>query len=188
MQEENLTGTEDLGNVEQIREILFGSQARELSKKIEKLELNIKKSFDEIEIKIEANQKDFNQKLNNEVDLITKKIKNITTTYQDELVDLKDNNLKQEKRVQHNIDKLNEELGIKIEQLRKEQNMNKDSMNDGLSLLKLELSKFIEDTISQINEDKFSKDFAAEVLMEAALKIKGNSIHKDLNLIKEVEK
>ncbi|MBP9491299.1 MAG: hypothetical protein KBE77_07595 [Aliarcobacter sp.] len=41
----------ELGNVDQIREILFGSQSRELNKRFEKLEIDIKRSFDDLKSK-----------------------------------------------------------------------------------------------------------------------------------------
>ena len=132
------------------------------------------------------NQKEFNNKLENEVEFISKKIKNLATTHNDELSDLKDNNLKQEKRVQLNIDQLNEEFSIKIDQLTEEQNSNKNSMTEELNFLKLELFDFIENRFNAMNEDKLSRDWAAEILIEAAIKMKGTSIQKELNLSEEV--
>ncbi|RBQ29178.1 hypothetical protein ACNSOS_11620 [Aliarcobacter vitoriensis] len=177
--------TGELGNVDQIREILFGSQSRELNKRFEKLEVDIKRSFDDLKSKIEFSQKEFNQKLENEVELISKRIKNLTTTQQDEFADIKDGNLKQEKRIQHNIDLLNEEIGVKIEQLTKDQSDSKKSLSEELNFLKLEVFEFIEDKLAQMNNIKLSRDDAAEIMMEAALRIKGNNIQSQLNLIEE---
>ena len=59
----------------------------------------------------------------------SKRIKNLTTVQQDEFADIKDNNLKQEKRFQHSIDLLNDEIGVKIEQLTKDQNDSKKFTN-----------------------------------------------------------
>lgn len=187
MQENNKISNEsgELGNVDQIREILFGSQSRELNKRFEKLEIDIKRSFDDLKSKIEFSQKEFNQKLENEVELISKRIKNLTTTQQDEFADIKDGNLKQEKRIQHNIDLLNEEIGVKIEQLTKDQSDSKKSLSEELNFLKLEVFEFIEDKLSQMNNIKLSRDDAAEIMMEAALRIKGNNIQSQLNLIEE---
>ncbi|QEZ88948.1 hypothetical protein [Aliarcobacter cibarius] len=177
--------TSELGNVDQIREILFGSQSRELNKRFEKLEIDIKRSFDDLKSKIEFSQKEFNQKLENEVELISKRIKNLTTVQQDEFADIKDNNLKQEKRFQHSIDLLNDEIGVKIEQLTKDQNDSKKSLSEELNFLKLEVFEFIEDKLAQMNNVKLSRDDAAEIMMEAALKIKGNNIQNQLNLIEQ---
>lgn len=175
----------ELGNVDQIREILFGSQSRELNKRFEKLEVDIKRSFDDLKSKIEFSQKEFNQKLENEVELISKRIKNLTTTQQDELADIKESGLKQEKRVQHSIDLLNEEIGVKLEQLTKDQNDSKKAMSEELNFLKLEVFEFIEDKLVQMNNIKLSRDDAAEIMMEAALRIKGDNIQTQLNLIEE---
>ncbi len=180
-----LNETNEIGNVDQIREILFGSQSRELNKRFEKLEIDIKRAFDDLKSKIEFSQKEFNQKLENEVELISKKIKNLTTAQQDEFADIKDNNLKQEKRVQHSIDLLNEEIGVKIEQLTKDQSESKKSLSEEINFLKLEIFEFIEGKLAQMNDIKLSKDDAAEIMMEAALKIKGNNIQSQLNLIEE---
>ena len=177
--------TSELGNVDQIREILFGSQSRELNKRFEKLEVDIKRSFDDLKSKIEFSQKEFNQKLENEVELISKRIKNLTTTQQDELADIKESGLKQEKRVQHSIDLLNEEIGVKLEQLTKDQNDSKKAMSEELNFLKLEVFEFIEDKLAQMNNIKLSRDDAAEIMMEAALRIKGDNIQTQLNLIEE---
>lgn len=177
--------TSELGNVDQIREILFGSQSRELNKRFEKLEIDIKRSFDDLKSKIEFSQKEFNQKLENEVELISKRIKNLTTTQQDELADIKESGLKQEKRVQHSIDLLNEEIGVKLEQLTKDQNDSKKAMSEELNFLKLEVFEFIEDKLAQMNNIKLSRDDAAEIMMEAALRIKGDNIQTQLNLIEE---
>ena len=175
----------ELGNVDQIREILFGSQSRELNKRFEKLEVDIKRSFDDLKSKIEFSQKEFNQKLENEVELISKRIKNLTTTQQDELADIKESGLKQEKRVQHSIDLLNKEIGVKLEQLTKDQNDSKKAMSEELNFLKLEVFEFIEDKLAQMNNIKLSRDDAAEIMMEAALRIKGDNIQTQLNLIEE---
>ena len=74
-----------LGNVDQIREILFGSQTRELNKRFEKIDNDIKRSFDELKNRIEQNQKDINLRLDNEFELVSKKVKNITTQLQEEV-------------------------------------------------------------------------------------------------------
>ena len=45
--------------------------------------------------------------------------------------------------------------------------------------------EFIEDKLAQMNNVKLSRDDAAEIMMEAALKIKGNNIQNQLNLIEQ---
>jgi len=154
------------GNVDQIREILFGSQTREVNQRFEKLESDMKRSFDELKSKIEQNQKDL----------------------KDELCEIKENALKQEKRLQRNIDLLNEELNTKHEQLYKEQLDNKNSLTENMNLLKLEILEILELKLSQMNDIKLSRDDAASIMIEAANKIKGNIVEKEANLVTKKNK
>lgn len=176
------TGNEigQLGNVDQIREILFGSQTRELNKRFEKLENDFKRSFDEIKNKIEQNQKDFNLRLDNEVELISKKIKNLTTQQQEEIADIRDNELKQEKRIQNSMDILNDELSAKHEQLYKEQLENRNSLQEEMNNLKNELFDIMEIKLQELSDLKLSRDDAAEIMMETAMRLKGNQLEKQI--------
>lgn len=148
----------------------------------------LKDLFYELKSKIEQSQKDFNNRLENEIELISKKIKNLTIQQQEELSDIKENELKQEKRIQNSIDLLNEELSSKHEQLYKEQLDNKNSLIDDMNLLKLELFEFLELKLSEMNTIKLSRDDAAEIMLEAAMRIKGNSVEKQLNLVADENK
>lgn len=169
-----------LGNVDQIREILFGSQTRELNKRFEKLENDIKRAQDEIKTKIEQNQKDFSLRLDNEVELISKKIKNITIQQQEEIADIRDNELKQEKRVQSSIDILNDELSAKHEQLYKEQLENRNNLQEAINNLKNELFDIMEEKLQELGDLKLSRDDAAEIMMETAMRLKGKQLEKQI--------
>lgn len=169
-----------LGNVDQIREILFGSQTRELNKRFEKLENDIRRSNEEIKNKIDQNQKDFNQRLENELELVSKKIKNLTTQQQEEISDIRDSELKQEKRIQNSIDLLADELNAKNDQLYKEQLENRDSLKDDINSLKNELFDIIDNKLQELGEIKLSREDAAEIMMETAMRLKGTQIDQQL--------
>lgn len=174
------TEINQLGNVDQIREILFGSQTRELNKRFEKLENDIKRSQEEIKNKIEQNQKDFNQRLENELELVSKKIKNLTTQQQEEISDIRDNELKQEKRIQNSIDILADELNAKNEQLYKEQLENRNNLQDDINNLKNELFEIIDSKLQELGEVKLSREDAAEIMMETAMRLKGTHLDQQL--------
>lgn len=169
-----------LGNVDQIREILFGSQTRELNKRFEKLENDINRTQNEIKNKIEQNQKDFNLRLENELELMSKKIKNIATQQQEEVADIRANELKQEKRVQNSIDILNDELSSKHDQLYKEQLENRNNLQESINNLKNELFKIMEEKLQELGELKLSRDDAAEIMMETAMRLKGNKLENQI--------
>jgi hypothetical protein len=171
-----------LGNVDQIREILFGSQSRELKERFDKLEDSIKSIHEEMRKKIEQSQLEFNSRIESEVEAISRKIKNITTQQQDEFADVRDSALKQEKRLQNALDIVEEELNAKREQLQKQQAENNIALRAQMDTLSDELLLALDNKISQLGLTKLSRDDAADILMEAAMSMKGTQIDQQLSM------
>jgi len=171
-----------LGNVDQIREILFGSQSRELKEKFDKLEASIKNIHEEMRKKMEQTQNDFNSKIESEVETISRKIKNMTTQQQDEFADVRDSALKQEKRLQNSLDIVEEELNAKREQLQKQQAENTTTLRSQMDTLQDELLSVLDDKISELGLAKLSRDDAADIMMEAAMAMKGTQINQQLSM------
>ncbi len=174
-----------LGNVDQIREILFGSQSREMKEKFDKLEASIKSLHDEMRKKIEQTQKDFNLRLESELETLSRKMKNIVTQQQNEFSDVRDSALKQEKRLQSAIDIMEEELNAKREQLQKQYLESNSALRSEMDALKDEVLKTLNNKMSEMNGVKLSRDDAAEILMEAAMAMKGTQINQQLALTQE---
>lgn len=186
MSKNNNVKTEDniseLGNVDQIREILFGSQSRELSDKFEKIENSIKSIQDEMRSKIEQNQNDFDERMNSEVEAISKKIKNVVTLQQDEFSDVRETAVRQEKRIQGSLEVLEEELNAKREQLQKQQLEMRNTLRSQMDTLQDDLLKVLDAKFSEIGEVKLSREDAADILMEAAMAMKGAKVNQQLNI------
>ncbi|MDQ7066750.1 MAG: hypothetical protein Q9M40_01410 [Sulfurimonas sp.] len=182
--EENAQNSDisQLGNVDQIREILFGSQSRELQEKFDKLEASIKNIHEEMRKKMEQTQIDFNSKIENEVETISRKIKNMTTQQQDEFADVRDSALKQEKRLLTSLDIVEEELNAKREQLQKQQTENNTTLRSQMDTLKDELLCILDEKISALGLNKLSRDDAADIMMEAAMAMKGTQIDQQLSM------
>jgi protoporphyrinogen oxidase len=177
-----------LGNVDQIREILFGSQSREMKERFEKLDNSIKSMHEEMRKKIEQTQNDFNIRLESELEAISRKMKNIVTQQQNEFSDVRDSALKQEKRLQNAMDIMEEELNAKREQLQKQHIESNTALRHEMDALKDEVLQTLNDKISEMNGVKLSRDDAAEILMEAAMAMKGTQINQQLSLTQEAKK
>jgi len=182
-QDNTRSDVSQIGNVDQIREILFGSQTRELNQRFEKIEKEIESLKNDIYLKIQQNQDDFNAHIQSEFESVSKKIKNISSQQQLEFADIRDDSVKQEKRLQNSIDMLQEELNEKREQLQKSQLENRDMLRTEMNTLKAELLKTMQDTTTQLQESKLSKDYIAEMMMETAMKIKGTQLVEEITQI-----
>ncbi len=169
-----------LGNVDQIREILFGSQSRELQERFDKIESNVKSIQEEMRVKIEQSQSDFEDRISSEMETVSKKMKNVVTQQQDEFSDVRDGSLKLEKRLQNSIEIMEEELNSKREQLQRQQIEMRNTLRAQMDSLQDELLNVLDAKLSDIGETKLSRDDAADILMEAAMAMKGTQINAQL--------
>ncbi len=187
MSKENKTNEDisQLGNVDQIREILFGSQSRELKERFEQLDASIKSMHDEMRKKIEQTQNDFNTRIDSELDALSRKMKNMLTQQQNEFADVRDSALKQEKRLQGSMDIMEEELNTKREQLHKQQIDGHAALRSDMDALKDEMIHTLNEKMAEMNGVKLSRDDAAEIFMEAAMTMKGTQINQQLALAQE---
>lgn len=185
MQKENSTkaaeSVSELGNVDQIREILFGSQSRDLDERFHKIESSLKSIQDEMRSKIEQNQNDFDERINSELETVSKKIKNVVSSQQDEFADVRDSVLKQEKRINSSLETLEDELNSKREQLQRQQIEMRNTIRTQMDSLQDELLAVLDKKFTEIGEAKLSRDDAAEILMEAAMAMKGTKINQQLS-------
>jgi len=178
---DNDNNTPKLGNVAQIREILFGSQSRKLQDKFESVENILQEMNREISEKMEQNQNDFNNRLTSEVETINRKIKNIASQQQQEFADIRDVSLKSENRLQSSLDILEEEFSAKNEQIQKQQTQNNNDLRTQMHNLKKDLVQVVNDKIAELGSEKLSRDDAANIMMEAAMGMKGTSINQQLS-------
>ncbi len=181
--EENVNQNGDisqLGNVDQIREILFGSQSRELQDKANKIEESLKTIQEEMRKKIQQIESDFNSRIDAELEAISRKMKNMLSQQQDEFADVRDNALKQEKRIQNSLENVEEELNAKREQLQKQHSENNSALRAQMDTLQDELLKALDDKITELSTAKLSRDDAADIMMEVAMAMKGTQINQQL--------
>ena len=132
--------------------------------------------------KIEQNQHDFDERMNSEVEAISKKIKNVVTLQQDEFSDVRETAVRQEKRIQGSLEVLEEELNAKREQLQKQQIDMRNTLRSQMDTLQDDLLQVLDAKFSEIGEVKLSRDDAADILMEAAMAMKGTKVNQQLNI------
>ena len=131
--------------------------------------------------KIEQNQNDFDERISVEIETIGKKIKNVVSSQQDEFADIRDSALKQEKRINSSLETLEDELNSKREQLQRQQIEMRNTIRTQMDSLQYELLNVLEKKFTEIGEIKLSRDDAADMLMEAAMAMKGTKVSQQLS-------
>ena len=176
-----------LGNIAQIRELLFGEQIEEYDrqfvrsqKQIQQLELdletlnsNLERFKTDIEENLSQLKHSLSEEINLAVDSVEKKLKYLSVNTYNEIGKVSQEiDAKTQKNFQK-IELATDRLNSQIRHLQDEASYSKETIEKDIVSLKQQLSETIEKNLSELTEAKVSRSDLAEVLFELCLKIKG---------------
>lgn len=173
---------EGLGNIDQIREIIFGSQMREVTQRFTKIENAMdamRKSFEEQIPRLKTAISNENQ---NNMELIETKIKNLASMTKEERDALKDELNRSDKRINMAMLSLSEEQTTKLALLKKDYLANAERLEEEMAALKRTVMEELTSQLGSMEDVKVSRDVMAEVLLEMAMKIKGEGLDIPMEL------
>lgn len=172
-----------LGNIAQIRDLLFGTQIREYEKQFQKIELELSNLFsfkEEINNKFTQLQTSLSQDINAAVDSLEKKLKYLSLTTHEEINKLTQEQTNLDKKVFNDLDNLNQAISSQGKQLKQELAKTNETIEANVNNLKQSLLEDLEKYVTKLQETKVSRDDLAEVLFELCLKVKGTDFVPDL--------
>jgi len=167
---------EGLGNVEQIREIIFGSQLREFNKRFEQMELRLTQLQEQMEERLREQQTTLQNEIANHSELTETKLKNLSTLSKEEREALRDELSRLDKRTTIAVESLGEEHETKLSLIKKEMQSAALQVKEEVEALKAAMSRELQARIGDVTEAKVSRDIMAETLFEMAMKIKGEGL------------
>ena len=176
-----------LGNITQIRELLFGEQIEEYDrqfaqsqKQIAKLELvlqelnsNLESFKTEVEDNLSQLKNSLSEEINLAVDSVEKKLKYLSVNTYNEIGKVSQEIDTKTQRNFQKIELTTDHLNSQIKHLKDEANYSKETIEKDIVNLKKQLSDTIEKNLSELTDVKVSRSDLAEVLFELCLKIKG---------------
>lgn len=169
------------GNVEKIRDILFGSQMREyekrfvrledrMQKEISSLKDELSKTFDSLEKFMKKEFELLNERLEKEQDDRSSAIKKVTE-------ELKDNSSNLEKKILQTEDKLNKRSRELHEQILDQSK----SLSDEIRQKHEAISELLDKEAQELRTDKVERADLSELLMEMAMRL-SNKVEVNFNL------
>ncbi len=167
---------EGLGNVDQIREIIFGSQMRELDQRFSKMETALQTLKNEMAAQMREVKAQMQSELNSGIELLETKLKNLANLSKEEREALREELLRTDKRLNMALDSLGEENETKLNLLKKETQAANDRMKNELSELRRQINESLDSRLSAMGEAKVSRDAMADLLLDMAVKIKGEGL------------
>lgn len=163
-----------LGNIDQIRDILFGPQLREYDTRCDKLESDISRMQQETVERIEQVKLALSTELRTAVDALDKKLKSLSLTSQNDSSDIRQLVDRLNKKFSTGIEALDKAVDTQTNTIRQDLSQTREKLQEDVRALRTHIFEELERRFSLLREGKVSRDEMAEFMFELGLKLKGS--------------
>ncbi|MGB7441791.1 MAG: hypothetical protein WA919_12040 [Coleofasciculaceae cyanobacterium] len=178
---------ERLGNIDQIRDIIFGSQLRDYNDRLDKIESSLSLLENDISERLEQIQNACTKQLEAGVESLETKINSVNLNAENENAEIR-----------HSVEHLNKKFSSKIEAIDQTVKQQTTSIRDNLSdtrdrlqedvrSLKSQVLAELEKQFSTLKDTKVARDDLAEALFELGLRLKGTEFAPELKKAAETD-
>ncbi len=164
---------DSLGNIEQVRELLFGSQLKNITAAIEDLNGRFDQLQESVETSLILIKEELNQRVKEDLDGMHKRLKQFNAQRQEEIHDVHDQSLKLERRMQTAIEVRSQEIEDSIKANKTALHREVDAIKTALNNVHKEMTEQLHTVQGDISEHQISKEYMGEMLMNMALQFKG---------------
>lgn len=171
---------ERLGNIDQIRDIIFGAQLREYDNRFDKIDSDISMLQQDMQVRIEQIRTVLSAELRAAVDSFEKKAKSISLNTQEESADLRQQIDRINRKFSSSIEALDEAIDNQTGSLRDEFSKTRDQLSEETRTLKTQVFEELDRRFSLLREIKVSRDDMAEILFELGMRLKGTEFVPEL--------
>lgn len=165
---------ERLGNIDQIRDIIFGSQIRELDTRFNKIESDLSNLQQDMQNRIEQVKTILITEMRASNESLEKKLKSLALTSQEEGADVRQQIDRLNRKFSANVEALDESIDKQTTSLRDDLSQTRDKLQEEVRVLKSQVFDELERRFSLLREVKVSRDDMAELLFELGMRLKGN--------------
>lgn len=169
-----------LGNIDQIRDIIFGAQLRDYNTRFDKLESDLGNFRQELIDRIQEVKTTNIAELRSAVDIVDKRIKALQLTGEEERNDLRQIIDRTHRKSSSNFEKLSEDLEATTGLLRDNLSESKAKLQEDIRNLRNYVQEELERRLSAIGNIKVSRDDMAEILFELGMRLKGTEFVPEL--------
>jgi DNA anti-recombination protein RmuC len=163
---------ERLGNIDQIRDVIFGTQLREYDNRFTKLESDMSLLQQEMRSHFEQLKANFSAEMKSAVEVLDKKLKSVSLTSQEDAIDLRQQVDRLNRKFSNSVQSLDETLDTQTTSIRDEVLQTKVKLQEDMTGLRELILEELDRRFSQLRESKVSKDDMAETLFALGMRIK----------------
>jgi prefoldin subunit 5 len=164
---------ERLGNIDQIRDIIFGAQSRDYDNRFYKIESDVVMLQQETRDRLDQLKTAVTADLRAAVEVLDKKLKSFNQASQEECADLRQQVDRLNRKFSANIQALDEAIDTQSTSIHMELATTRDGLQTDISALRDLVLEEVERCFSQLKDNKVSKDDMAEMLFHLGMRLKG---------------
>lgn len=167
---------ERLGNIDQIRDILVGSQLRDYENRFAQLESEINLLHQDLQDRIEEVKVSLSSQLQASLEALDKRLKGFTTKMQEETLDLQQQNDRLGRRFQSTFEELDRAFEEKTGAIDSRLNESRDKLQEDLRTLRTQIFEELESRFASLRDNKLERETMAELLFEFGMRLKGQDV------------
>ncbi|ACB54053.1 unknown [Crocosphaera subtropica ATCC 51142] len=175
-----------LGNIEQIRDLLFGNTIREYDKRFQQCEQNIDKLTREFSLfetetrdRLDQLQDSLTTEIRSVVNSLEKKLKYLSMTTHEQINQLEKELDSTAKNNSRSIESLNQTITGQTNFLRNDLVQTRDKLEKSMQSLREQVFEAIQNELVDLQDKKVARTDLADILFELCVKIKGDELVTD---------
>ncbi|MEG5001026.1 hypothetical protein [Microcoleus sp. B4-D4] len=171
---------ERLGNIDQIRDIIFGAQLREYDNRFDKIDSELSMMQQDTQARIEQIKTVLSAEMKVAIDSLEKKVKSLTSNTQEENADLRQQIDRVNRKFSSSIESLDEAIDNQTSSIRDELSQTRERLSEETRTLKTQVFEELDRRFSMLRDVKVSRDDMAEILFELGMRLKGTEFVPEL--------
>jgi exonuclease VII large subunit len=171
---------ERLGNIDQIRDIIFGAQLREYDNRFDKIDSELSMMQQDTLARIEQIKTVLSAEMKVAIDSLEKKVKSLTSNTQEESADLRQQIDRVKRKFSSSIESLDEAMDNQTSSIRDELSQTRERLSEETRTLKTQVFEELDRRFSMLRDVKVSRDDMAEILFELGMRLKGTEFVPEL--------
>lgn len=187
MNDNRVDAGQGFGNIDQIRDILFGAQIKEYSNRVQSLESAIKELREETDKRfatlksdtdksIERAQQIISTEFRSAIEDLTKELKSISVREEEERTETQQQLERLSKRLSSNVATLDEAIDKQTRSLREDLLSSHKRLQGDIAEARNQFFEELEKRVSALAASKIAKEDMAALFFELVLKLKGTEM------------
>ena len=162
-----------LGNIDQIRDIIIGSQLREFNTRFGKIENDIALIEQEMRDRLEELKTTLLGEIKFAAEAIDKKLKGAIANTEEEQLELRQQIDRNSKKFSTSIENLDKDIDTQTESIRTQMSQSVGKLQEDVHTLRTQIFEQLDLRFATLSGVKVSRDDMAELLFELGMRLKG---------------